>query len=31
MNYLLDTCVISELVKPAPNIRGVVFVCHYDW
>lgn len=25
MNYLLDTCVISELVKPSPNINVV------DW
>ncbi len=23
MNYLLDTCVISELVKPKPNLRVV--------
>ena len=37
MNYLLDTCVISELVKPAPNRKvidwlnelpsGVLFLC----
>ena len=25
MNYLLDTCVISELVKPTPNIKVI------DW
>jgi predicted nucleic acid-binding protein len=23
MNYLLDTCVISELVKPSPNRKAV--------
>jgi len=26
MNYLLDTCVISELVKPAPNRKVVVWL-----
>jgi predicted nucleic acid-binding protein len=26
MNYLLDTCVISELVKPAPNRKVVAWL-----
>ncbi len=26
MNYLLDTCVISELVKPAPNPRVIAWM-----
>ena len=26
MKYLLDTCIISELVKPRPNIKVVVWL-----
>ena len=26
MNYLLDTCVISELVKPTPNRKVVAWL-----
>lgn len=26
MNYLLDTCVISELVKPAPSSRVIMWI-----
>lgn len=26
MNYLLDTCVISEIVKPAPNSRVIMWL-----
>ncbi len=30
MNYLLDTCVISELVKPRPNRKVVEWVRRQD-
>ena len=26
MNYLLDTCVISEIVKPAPDSRVITWI-----
>ena len=26
MNYLLDTCVISEIVKPAPSSRVIMWI-----
>ena len=28
MNYLLDTCVISELVKPTPNGNVINWLTH---
>ena len=28
MNYLLDTCVISELVKPSPNKRVIAWLAN---
>lgn len=30
MNYLLDTCVISELIKPEPNLNVIKWISDID-
>jgi len=30
MNYLIDTCVISELIKPNPSSKGVKWMREHD-